>query len=63
MGMDDAELKRRYGEYGSIRVEVWREFGHRDGNASTLMALEGQPGPMPIPERAIKGQGIDIVTQ
>lgn len=61
--MNEAELKRRYGELGTIRVEVWREFGHRLCNIPTARALEDMPVPDHVPERAIKGQGIDLVTQ
>lgn len=60
---NEAELKLLYGEIGTIRVEVWRKHGHRDGRVPNARALETMPAPQPIPERAIKGQGIDMVTQ
>ncbi|KEF55870.1 uncharacterized protein A1O9_07450 [Exophiala aquamarina CBS 119918] len=62
-GLNEAELKRRYGEVGIVRVEVWREIEYRDGNIPAARALEDMPATRPIPERAIKGQRIDIVTQ
>jgi hypothetical protein len=56
-------MKFLYGEIGTIRVEVWRKFGHRGGRVPNPRALETMPAPQLIPERAIKGQGIDMSTQ
>lgn len=61
--LNDAEMKRLYGEVGTIRVEVWRKFGHRGGHVPNPRALDTMFVSEPIPERAIKGQGIDMSTQ